>query len=77
MNFPEAATKGVLCKKLFFKILQYSQESCRPLKEIPTQVFSSEYCEIFKYTYFEKHLLTADVLLSSSNLLTGYEQLSH
>ena len=25
-------------------------------KETPTQVFSSEYCEIFKKTYFEEHL---------------------
>ena len=29
MNFSEAATRGVLWKKLFFKILQYSQESRR------------------------------------------------
>ena len=29
-------------------------------KETPTEVFSCEYCEIFKNTYFEEHLLTAD-----------------
>ena len=52
-------------------------------------MFSSEYCEIFKYTYFEEHLLTAasDFLkqLQKSGgqlllywiLLTGYEQLSY
>ena len=28
-------------------------------KETPMQMFSSEYCEIFKNTYFEEHLLTA------------------
>ena len=28
-------------------------------KDTPTQVLSSEYCEVFKNTYFEKHLLTA------------------
>ena len=28
-------------------------------KEIPTQVFSCEYCETFKNTYFEEHLRTA------------------
>ena len=28
-------------------------------KETPTQVFSREICEIFKNTYFEKHLRTA------------------
>ena len=27
-------------------------------KETPTQVFFCEYCEIFKNTYFEKHLRT-------------------
>ena len=26
----------------------------------PTQVFSCEYCEVFKNTYFEEHLQTAD-----------------
>ena len=51
-------------KKLFLKISQYSQESCRHatvLKRHPTpiQVFPSEYCEIFKNTYFEEHLKTA------------------
>ena len=30
MNFSEAATRGVLLKKLFLKIGQYTQESCRP-----------------------------------------------
>ena len=29
------------------------------LKETPTEVFSSEYCEIFKNTYFEESLLAA------------------
>ena len=28
-------------------------------KETPTEVFSCEYCEIFKNTYFEEHLQTA------------------
>ena len=28
-------------------------------KEIPTQVFSCEYCKIFNNTYFEEHLRTA------------------
>ena len=49
-------------KRLFLKISKYSQESCRPAsfkKQTPTQVFTSEYCKIFKNTYFEEHLLTA------------------
>ena len=29
------------------------------LKKAPTQVFSCEYCEIFKSTYFGGHLRTA------------------
>ena len=28
-------------------------------KETPTQVFSCEYCEIFRNTYFEEYLRTA------------------
>ena len=41
-------------KKLFLKT------SCNLiLKNIPTQVFFYEYCEIFKNTYFEEHLRTA------------------
>ena len=29
-------------------------------KETSTQLFSCEYCEVFKNTYFEEHLRTAD-----------------
>ena len=37
------------------------------LKEIPSQVFSNEYCEIFKNTYFEEHLqAAASVILRNS-----------
>ena len=61
MNFLEAVTGGVLWKKLFLKISEYSQESCRPatlLKtDSPIQELSSEYRRIFKNTYFEEHLL--------------------
>ena len=73
MEVTETATRGVLCKKLLLKILEYSQENtcvrvsfwqsykaCNFYKqETPTQVFSCEYCEIFKNNYFEEHLLTA------------------
>ena len=37
-------------------------------------MFSSQYCEIFKNTYFEEHLLSEQL---SDNLLAGYEQLSN
>ena len=29
------------------------------LKETPTQLFSCEYCEVFKNAYFEEYLRTA------------------
>ena len=29
-------------------------------RDTPTQVFSCEYCEVFKSTCFEEHLQTAD-----------------
>ena len=31
-------------------------------KDTPTQVFSCEYCEIFKNTYLEEHLRTTDFI---------------
>ena len=62
MNFSETATGGVLWKKLVLNILQYPKESCSPATVLKTDsntsVFS-EYCQIFKNTYFEEHLLTA------------------
>ena len=67
--FCEISTGSVLWKKLLLKLSQYSQEklllqslASRPatlLKKTPTQVFSCEYCKIFKNIYFEEHLPTA------------------
>ena len=52
----------VFYKKLFLKIGQYSPENtCGRVK--PTQVFSCEYCEIFRNTYFEENLRTTVSLL--------------
>ena len=62
MNFSEAATGGVLWKRLFLKISQYTQESCRPatlFKKTPTEMFSSAYCDFFRNTYFEVNMLKA------------------
>ena len=42
-----------LCWGLFLIKLQLYQN------QTPAQVFSCEYCKIFKNTYFEEHLLTA------------------
>ena len=61
-EFFRTAARGVLWKKLFLKISQYSQESFRPAtflkRDSNTGVFLW-ICEIFKSTYFEEHLLTA------------------
>ena len=47
-------------KKLFFPIsLQKPSWLQHYQKQTPTQVFSCEYCEIFKSTYFDGHLQTA------------------
>ena len=61
MNFSEAATGGVLWKKMFLKISQYSQESCRPAtlsKRDSNTVAFLWILLIFKNTCFEEHLLT-------------------
>ena len=41
------------------------------LKKIPTQVFSCEFCEIFKNTYFVEHLQTAAFVRSIYVLCPG------
>ena len=63
---PEAATAtgGVLyIKKVFLKILQYSQENtCVGIsffRQTLTQVFSCENYKFFKKTYFKEDLQTA------------------
>ena len=57
-NFAIATNrKATLCWSLFLIKLQ----AFRPvtlLKRDSTLVFSCEYCEIFKKTYFEEHLQT-------------------
>ena len=61
----KAATGGVLKKNVFLKILQYSQENTCVgvekfyLKETAAQVFSREYCEVFKNICFEEHVRKA------------------
>ena len=47
-------TEKYLCQSLFF------DKACNFIKgEAPAQVFSCEYWEIFKDTFFEEHLRTA------------------
>ena len=56
----EAPTGGVLKGPVlrYFAIL-YSQENTSVWASFPTQVFSCEYCKIFRNTYFEEHLRMA------------------
>ena len=72
MHASEAATRGVLLKKLFLEISKNSQENtcarvsfliklqaCNFIKkETLAQVFSYEFCEISKNTFFTEHLRT-------------------
>ena len=71
-KFAEAATRGVLWKKVFFEISQNSQENtCARVscwirlqalglqlikEEALAQVFSCEFCDISKNTLFTEHL---------------------
>ena len=65
VNKTEEATRGVLCKKVFLEISHNSQENTwvslfRVLffSETLAQVFSCEFCEISKKTFFTEHLRT-------------------
>ena len=62
-KLPEAATGGVFLKKVFLKISQNSQENtcarvraATLLKKTVAQVFSCEFCEIFKSTFFTEYI---------------------
>ena len=46
-------------KKLFLKVSQYLLENYLCWDFFLIKMFSYEYCEIFKKTYFEEHLQTA------------------
>ena len=83
MDFSEAAIGSVLWKKLFLKISQYSQESCRPatlLKALSnTGVFLWILQNFYEHLFRRKSAqwTAASVvtfILSSHNLLTGYEK---
>ena len=57
----EAATRDVLCQKLFLEISQDSQETRQSFffnKEILWQVFSCGFCEISKNTFLTEQLWT-------------------
>ena len=65
----EAATRGVLWKKVLLEISQNSQEStcARVFFLIKLQDFFGEFCKISKNTFFTEHLRTTaskDILSS-------------
>ena len=61
-NFQKQSPGVILWKKMFLNNLQNSQEIHRlqacnfTRKETPTQVFSCEFCEIFRNIFFLEHL---------------------
>ena len=71
--FTEAATRGVLLGKVFSEISQNSEENTSArvsfliffIKKVTlAQVFSCEFCEISKNTFFTEHLwATASVFI--------------
>ena len=81
-SLPEAANGGVLWKKVFLEISQNSEENtfardsfliklqpwgCNFIKrESLTKVFSCEFCEISKNTFFIEHLRTTAFVLPRS-----------
>ena len=65
-----------MLKSLFNKVA--GLKACNFIKkDTSTQVFSSEYCEIFKKSYFQEHLRTAASVFSTllcnvlKNILMG------
>ena len=64
-------------KHLFWSLFLINLQSFRPsifLKENPAQVFSYEYCKIFKNTYSEEHLRTAasGLIINSLKVLVTF-----
>ena len=81
---PEAAVRRCSVKKVVLKISQNSQENTYvgvcltwnfTKKETPTQLFYCEFCEIFKNTFFIKHLRWL-LLTNLSHQLSLMERLS-
>ena len=64
--FTEAATRGVLYKKDILKnFTKFTVNKVK--KETLAQVFSCEFCEIFKNAFFTEHLrATASVFIKRS-----------
>ena len=72
LSMNEAATRGVLLKKVFLKIAQNSQENtCARVSFLRLwhRYLSCEFCAIFKNTFYPKHLWTTASTLNFLNHL--------
>ena len=63
-------------ESFFNKIFNKVFRPARLSKGTPTQVFSCEYCEIFKNTYFEEDLSTAASDFFTSEVIRSSLRLS-
>ena len=70
------------CKKVFLKILQnlqentFESEACNFIKkENLAQVFSSEFCEVFKNTFFYRTPLVTASIVSKVIVSSGDQKL--
>ena len=75
MYLSEAAIGAVLLEKVFLEISQNSQESAYVRvsllkKETLAEVFSSEFCEISKNTFFTEHIWVTASYLSGRFLIS-------
>ena len=87
ISMTEAATRGVLYRKVFLKLLQNSHESACVsestcnfiIKETLAQLFSYEFCKILKNVFFTKHLLATAcaIVFSSMSVFLSCEHFSH
>ena len=66
----EVPLESWLPEPTLFPLIWFHLNSFTPSPlETPTQVFSCEYCEIFKSTFFEEHRLTATSVVFSLNFI--------
>ena len=79
-NFAKFTGKQ-LCQSIVLKTLQASVSACNFIKkETLAQVFSCEFCEIFKSTFFIEHLrwlLLNNVVWTDNVLLVFFLELFH
>ena len=77
--FTKAVAQRCSVKKVFLKISQNSPENtCKFIKkEALTQVFSGEFCEIFKSSFFYRTPPVASFVFNILNLKSNYAAISY